>query len=190
VEVVVVASRQPWDDDLKAQAKALYLADGAQLAADVTGIPVRTIRRWAVADRWGRPPGPDSGHVADQGDTQDAPDPAREGGPAKRDGGSFGSFSGMPGMELEQDLALARQVYRTEVERFLAGGGRAGGVRDASIALGVLLDKMGKHGSGQAGGGEFTWADLHARAEAAGPRILEMATFLATRARAAGNGHG
>jgi hypothetical protein len=52
-----------------------------------------------------------------------------------------------------------------------------------------LLDKMAKHGPAQGGGGEFTWADLHTRAEAAVPRIREMAAFLAERARVAGNGH-
>jgi hypothetical protein len=47
-------NRQPHDADLKAQARTLYAADGPTLAASVTGIPARTIRRWAVAEQWPR----------------------------------------------------------------------------------------------------------------------------------------
>jgi hypothetical protein len=41
--------------DLKAQARSLYGADGLTLAASVTGIPARTLRRWAAAEQWPRP---------------------------------------------------------------------------------------------------------------------------------------
>jgi hypothetical protein len=177
-------NRQPWDDDIRAQAKALYLADGAQLAAEATGVPIRTIRRWAVAEGWGRPPPAATSHGADQQLADLAPGGVDAAGPGK------GAGHGTPGMELERDLALARQVYRTEVERFLAGKTRAGGVRDASIALGVLIDKAAKHGLPGARGGEWSWEANHARAQAATPRVLEMATFLAQRSRATGNGHG
>jgi hypothetical protein len=47
-------NRQPWSDDLRQQARALYASDGAQLASSVTGIPARTLRRWAVAEQWPR----------------------------------------------------------------------------------------------------------------------------------------
>jgi hypothetical protein len=184
----MAVNRQPWDDDLKAQAKALYLADGATLASEVTGIPVRTIRRWAMADDWGRPPTTATGQDPDQELADLAPGPVQLAGEGK--GGHALGGHGPPGLELERDLALARQVYRTEVERFLAGKGRAGGVRDASIALGVMLDKAAKHGlPGARPGGEFTWQTNAARAEAATARILEMAGELAHRARVAGNGH-
>ena len=180
-------SRQPWPDDLKAQAKALYLADGAALASEVTGIPVRTIRRWAMAQDWGRPPDAATAQAPDQRDTPATPGSVRVAGEGK--GGHALGGHGPPGLELERDLALAREVYRVEVERFLAGKGRAGGVRDASIALGVMLDKAARHGlPGARPGGEFTWADNHARAEAATARIREMAAELADRARVAGNG--
>ena len=47
-------NRQPWSDDLRQQARALYASDGVQLASSVTGIPARTLRRWIVAEGWPR----------------------------------------------------------------------------------------------------------------------------------------
>lgn len=79
-------------------------------------------------------------------------------------------------------------MYRTEVERFLAGKTRAGRVRDASIALGVMIDKAAKHGLPGARGGEWSWEANRARAQAATGRVLEMAALLAQRSRASGNG--
>jgi hypothetical protein len=182
-------NRQRWDADIRAQAKALYLADGAALASSVTQVPIRTVRQWAKDGNW-RQPGPDDGHAADQRDTPDTGGPEQDAGPAKRDGAPFGSFSGPPGLELERDLALARMVYRAECERYQAGQGRPAGIRDAAVTLGILLDKTARHGLPGVQGGEWYWQANHERAQAAGPRIMEMAAALSTRKRAAGNGHG
>jgi hypothetical protein len=51
-------NRQQHPDDAKAQAKALYAADGPKLASDVTRIPKRTINAWAKAEGWQRATGP------------------------------------------------------------------------------------------------------------------------------------
>jgi hypothetical protein len=40
------------DDTIRAQAKRLYLQRGAAYAADQLQLPVRTIRRWALAEGW------------------------------------------------------------------------------------------------------------------------------------------
>jgi hypothetical protein len=195
-----VANRQPWDDDLKAQAKALYLADGAALASSVTGIPARTIRAWSKRGNW-RQPDAATGQDPDQALAPHATDGAGERPNAKEDGGPFGPPGPLPGpvdlrRELARDLHLARQVYRAEVERFLAGTGRASSVRDAAVALAVMTDKMGKHGGAGAGGGggEFTWADHLADNEARRQRVLSMLGELLPvwreRAQAAGNGQG
>ena len=76
------------------------------------------------------------------------------------------------------------------MERYQAGRGRPAGIRDAAVTLGILLDKTARHGLPGAQGGEWSWQANAQRAQAAGPRFMEMAATLATRKRAAGNGHG
>ena len=185
-------NRQPWDDDLKAQARALYLADGAKLASEVTGIPIRTVQRWAVAHDWGTSPDDATGQSSDQQLASLAPDGAQDGQAAKSDGG-VGHVYGPPMLEAQRDLDLAREVYRTSAARFRERKAKASEVRDAGVALAVMMDKAGKLGlPGSKSTGEWTWADNHARAEAAKPRIVMMASELAARARedrlAQGNG--
>jgi hypothetical protein len=45
---------KPHDDAARRRARQVYETHGAQAAADTTGIPVRSIRRWASAERWPR----------------------------------------------------------------------------------------------------------------------------------------
>jgi hypothetical protein len=196
VEVAAVANRQPWPDDLKAQARALYLADGAKLASEVTQIPVRTVRQWAKDGNW-RQQAPATGHVADQDHAPHAPgvDGAAAGGNSAE--GPAAAWAPPPNLprELARDLALAGQVYRAEVERFLAGTAKSSSVRDAAVALAVLTDKVARHGpagTGSGRAGDFTWAEHLADNPARGQRLLAMLRELlaawAERARAATNG--
>lgn len=191
-------NRQRWDDATRQQVRALFTADGAKLASEVTGVPARTVRQWAKVGNW-RQQAPATGQPADQRDTADTSLGAGATADAKGEDGQAAMVGpvNLP-RELAHDLALARQVYRTEVERFLAGGGKASSVRDASVGLAVLLDKMAKHGGPEAGGGggrEFTWPEYLADNEARRQRVLMMLRELLPvwreRAWVAGNGqHG
>jgi hypothetical protein len=190
-------NRQRWDDDTRQQAGALFIADSAKLASEVTGVPVRTVRQWAKVGNW-RQQTPATGQPPDQRDTADTSLGAGATADAKGEDGQAAMMGpvNLP-RELAHDLALARQVYRTEVERFLAGGGKASSVRDASVGLAVLLDKMAKHGGPEAGGSgrEFTWPEHLADNEARRQRVLmmlrELLPIWRERAQVAGNGqHG
>jgi len=192
---MAVVNRQPWDDDIRAQARALFIADGARLAAEVTGVPVRTVREWARVGNW-RQQLPATGQDPDQGVAGVAGGGAGATPGANRDG----VVAATPGpvdlpRELARDLHLARQVYRTEVERFLTGTAKASSVRDAAVALAVLTDKVARHGPPGAGSGragDFTWADHLADNEARCERVLlmlrELVPVWQERARVAGNG--
>jgi hypothetical protein len=187
-------NRQPWDDGTRQQARALFIADGARLASEVTRVPIRTIRQWAKDGNW-RQQAPAGGQEPDQ---PVSPVPFLGVGAAadaKSGDGHPDPFLGIAdsGRELVRDLALARQVYRTEVERFLAGGGKASSVRDASVALAVLTDKVGRQGGGAGGGGgEFTWERHLAANQARRERVVRMLGDLLPvwreRARQASNG--
>jgi hypothetical protein len=174
-QVVVVVNRQPWDDDIRAQAKALYLADGAALAAEVTQVPIRTIREWARTGNWRQ--------LADQ---QDSPATALGDGAAahaKGNGGQPATVPVVPGQELAQDLALAREVYRTQVAKLLDGHGSTSAVRDAAVTLGIMVDKAARSGVPGMAGGEFTWERNCAQVQANMARVREMIAFIAQRAR-------
>src|SRR5829696_4808059 len=45
---------KPHDTAARRQARQVYELHGAQAASDATGIAVRSIRRWASAERWPR----------------------------------------------------------------------------------------------------------------------------------------
>lgn len=125
-------NRQPHDANLKAQARSLYTADGPTLAASVTGIPARTIRRWAVAEQW-----PRSGdghrphlHVAPVAETRQ---------PAGKSGQVPAGY-GLARRVLLRRLGDTAGLALDQVERELAQG-HTGKARDCAIICGIALDK-------------------------------------------------
>lgn len=81
-----MANRQQHPDGTRAQARTVYEQHGPQRASAVTGVPTRTLRRWAEADGWKRPRQPASGHLAHQDVAGVAPSVSVRAAPAK--GGS------------------------------------------------------------------------------------------------------
>jgi hypothetical protein len=161
-------NRQPHDPDLKAQARSLYAADGATLAASVTGIPARTIRRWAVAEQW-----PRSGdghrphlHVAPVAETWQ-PTPK----------GHVTSL-GYP----HQRRALLRQLGDEARECLTAlatdrEAGRSGAARNWAWCVGILLERaelLAKAAGPDQAAGQPDAAEAVAR-------LRELATDLAAR---------
>jgi hypothetical protein len=132
--VAAVANRQPWDDELKAQAKALYAADGATLASAATGIPSRTIRRWAMAEQW---PQPGDGHRPDLHVAGAAPVPSAPEVPAN---GAVGHGRGwQPRLLLER---LCAELWaELDTLAALRERGKAREARDTAVVVGILVDK-------------------------------------------------
>jgi hypothetical protein len=133
-------NRRPHDPDAKAQARSLYAADGAQLASDVTGIPTRTIRRWAMAEQW---PQPGDGHhpdlhAAGAAPVSGAPEPL-----AKGESGQPATARGW-----QPRLLLERLTVELWAELDALAGLRAQGkthaARDTAVVVGILTDKAGE----------------------------------------------
>lgn len=154
---------KPHDDAARRQ---VYEQHGAQAAADATSIPVRSIRRWAQAERWPRRlavavPSPEKVEVRSQA--------ARMGWHTRRR--LMADQLGNVGAELleaiQHDLAQRKRLN----------------LRDAGILLGIMLDKAELLGT-QTGGSDGRGLDR----EDSIARIKEMAGELAERARAAQGG--
>jgi hypothetical protein len=153
-------SHQRWSDDIRQQARALYVADGPRLAAEVTQVPERTIRAWAASGNW-RQEDPATDQAPDQQDSPVAPDVSLPEPEAKGEGLPV---SGDPALELVRDLHLARRVFRQQADRFLAGMVTSAAYRDSSVPLGILEDKVNKRGLPGSRGGDFSWSANAAQA--------------------------
>ena len=177
----MLVNRRQWNEDLKAQAKALYLADGSKLAAEVTCIPLRTVQRWARTEGW---------DASREDAIEQAPDqryavfaPGTDG--AAPDGKGNGATappvpSGSPSRELARDLLIARQVWRAEADKLQHGRGRPGAYRDAGVVLGILQDKASKAGVADLGAG-FSWEANRAQARANVPLLREWLAAIRDR---------
>jgi hypothetical protein len=134
---VAAVNRQPHDPGARAQARQLYQQRGPAEASRLTGVPPRTLRRWASAGHW-RPPGQEPGHAADQGVAGVAPRSVGAHGHAAKEPVAvrppwnprqvLGRILAELGAELD-DLAAARaQGKRREA-------------RDVAVVVGILVDK-------------------------------------------------
>ena len=136
---------RPHDDAAKRQARQVYEHHGAQAAADATRISVRSIRRWAQAERWPRrlavaEPSPEKVEARSQA--------ARMGWHTRRR--TMADQLGHVGAQLleaiQRDLAQRKRLN----------------LRDAGILLGIMLDKA-ELLAAAGGDAAATPADLDAR---------------------------
>ena len=130
-----MARREPWPDDLKAQARALYGSGGQLLASEVTGIPKRTVNAWARAEGWPRP----GGQPTDQRpDLRLAPVPDAMQPGAKGQVVALGY--GYQRRALLRRLAelATKALDRAETE---LDAGHTIKARDATVVVGIALDK-------------------------------------------------
>jgi hypothetical protein len=110
-------------DDDKARAKELYAQHGAQAAADATGISVRSVRRWALAERW-----PRRLAVAEDGQKREARGQAAiQGWHTRR-------------QHMADQLGYVGAQLLEAIQRDLADRKRLN-LRDAGILLGIMLEK-------------------------------------------------
>ena len=128
-------NRQQWPADLRAQAKALYLSDGATLASSVTGVPQRTVQHWAVTEGWKAQPDKAS---PQRPDLRLAPVPGTQQPPAKSQAASAGY--GYQRRALLRQLGETASLALAQVEREL-GQGHTVKARDCAIICGIALDK-------------------------------------------------
>jgi hypothetical protein len=115
---------KPHDDAAKRQARQVYAHHGAQAAADATGIAVRSIRRWASAERWPR-------RLA-------VADPSPEKMAARSQAALVGWHTRRRTMA-DQLGNVGAQLLEA-IQRDLQERKRLN-LRDAAILLGVMLDK-------------------------------------------------
>jgi hypothetical protein len=115
---------KPHDDAAKRQARQVYETHGAQAAADTTGIPVRSIRRWALAERWPR--------------RLTVADPTPEKVEARSQAARMGWHTRRRVMADQLGNVGAQLLEAIQGE--LAKGRRLN-LRDAGILLGIMLDK-------------------------------------------------
>jgi hypothetical protein len=115
---------KPHDVAAKRQARLVYAHHGAQAAADATRIPVRSIRRWASAERWPRrlavaDPTPEKMEARSQA--------AMLGWHTRRRhmADQLGDVGAQLLEAIRQDLAQRKRLN----------------LRDAGILLGIMLDK-------------------------------------------------
>jgi hypothetical protein len=177
VEVETVANREPWDEDLKQQTKALYLADGAALASSVTGVPVRTVRQWAKVGNW-RQQTPATGQPADQRLHLVTPVPGVAAAPSKSQvPAGYGLARRVLLRRLGDTASLALDLVAQEL-----AAGHTSKARDCAIICGIALDKaelLAKAGGQDVGGAMPTVAE-------ATSRLRELAADLTSRSRAGG----
>jgi hypothetical protein len=127
--------RQPHDPGARAQAKQLYLAHGSARAAELTGIPQRTIRRWARSGHWR--PQPATDHQApDQGVAGVAASGGQALQPPK---GAVAAFGWQPHAVLER-LTGELWAELDDLARWRAAG-RPREARDTAVVCGILADK-------------------------------------------------
>jgi hypothetical protein len=122
-------SHRPWSDDLRQQARALYASDGAKLASEVTGVPLRTVQRWAMAERWAAP-SDDATSQAPHLHVAPAPDVWRPDGRGRHVPAGYGLARRLLLRRLGDTAGLALD----HVEREL-GQGHTSKARDCAIAL-------------------------------------------------------
>jgi hypothetical protein len=115
---------KPHDDAAKRQARQVYEHHGAQAASDTTRIPVRSIRRWALAEGWPRrlavaDPTPKKVEARSQA--------ARMGWHTRRRvmADQLGNVGAQLLEAIQRDLAERKRLN----------------LRDAGILLGIMLDK-------------------------------------------------
>jgi hypothetical protein len=123
-------NRQQHPDDAKAQARQLYQAHGSRRAAEVTGLPRRTINAWAKAEGWQRRLA--TGQRPDQHVAAVA---ARQPVPAK--GAPVGSWQ--PRLALDR---LAGELWaQLDTLAELRAAGKAREARDTAVVVGILVQR-------------------------------------------------
>jgi hypothetical protein len=177
-------NRQQHPDDAKAQAKALYAADGPKLASDVTGIPKRTINSWAKAEGWqrqqaGAPPDRASEQAA--GQRLHLVAPAADTSKASGKSGQVPASWGLASRVLLRRWADVAYLALDQVEKEL-GAGHSVKARDCATVAGIAtqrgLELAKAVGSGPGG-------TMPTVAEATS-RLRELAADLTSRSRAGG----
>jgi hypothetical protein len=157
------------DPQARGQAKTLYQQRGAAYAAEQTGIPERTIRRWALEDRWQQRMTVVTGQDAQTKSA--ASQTAMIGWSTRR-------------RHMADQLGHVGVQLLEAIQRELAQGQRLN-LRDAGILLGIMLDKA-EALSALTGGGQL---DISPEANQARlERIHQLLDVFQERAEAAGDG--
>jgi hypothetical protein len=170
-----------YDDATRAKARTIAEARGLSAAATVTGIGISTLKRWATAEGW---------HTAH---SRKNPPPAvtpvlRPVAANEKEEQARSAHSRDPARELQEDAALAREVFRAQGRAVLDGHGKPVWFKDAAIAHGILQDKRHAYGSpvsrnpGQPG---LTPEEQRAAREAHILRLIDVCEQVDAR-----NGHG
>jgi hypothetical protein len=160
-------NRQQHPEGAKAQAKQLYETHGSRRAAEVTGLPRRTINAWAKQEGWQR-------RLA----TKQAPEQGVTGVAAVPDA-RVATVKRLPGY---QRLALLQQLGQ-EASACLAKvgqereAGRSGAARNWAWCVGILLERaeLLAKAAGAVGGPDedpaVAVATLHQVLDAIEPRV-------------------
>jgi hypothetical protein len=156
------------DPQVREQAKRVYQQHGAAYAAEQTGIPERTIRRWALAEGWQQRMAAVAGQ--DGRTTSAASQAVRIGWHTRRR------------LMADQLGDVGAQLLEAAIQADLAQRKRLN-LRDGGILLGIMLDKaeLLAAQTGSSDGRGLSRADSIAR-------FIEMSRELAERAKAAGDG--
>jgi hypothetical protein len=133
---------KPHDDAARRQARQVYESRGAQAASEVTGIPIRTIQRWAQAEGWPRRLAVPVAQDATK--TEDQCQAAILGWQTRR-------------RHMADQLGHVGAQLLEAIQRELAERRRLN-LRDAGILLGIMLDKaeLLAAATGTSGRGDLT----------------------------------
>jgi hypothetical protein len=125
-------NRRPHDPGAKAQARQLYEQHGARRAAELSGVPRRTIAAWAKGEAWQRrlaTAQPPDQHVAPVADTRSAV--------AKRPVAiGYGSQRRTLLRQLAEEAGACLRQLAAERE-----AGRSGAARNWAWCVGILLER-------------------------------------------------
>jgi hypothetical protein len=157
-------NRQRHPDGAKAQARTIFEAHGSRRAAEVTGLPRRTINAWAAAEDWQRPGQPRHLRVA----------PSAEARPAAGKTGVPAGYS-LARRVLLRRLGDTASLALDQVEAHLRAGHTVK-ARDAMVVAGIAVQRAEElaKAAGPAAGGQPDPAELVGR-------LRELATDLRTR---------
>jgi hypothetical protein len=170
-----MADRRPHDPGAVAQARQLYQQRGAAQASRVTGIPERTIRRWAERGHW-RPRDQEPSHGADQGVAGVAPPAAGASGHAAKEPMAVRPL-------WNPHRVLGRVLAELDAELDDLAAARAQGkrreARDTAVTIGILIDKADRLA-------ERMGADRPTDPEDAAEHIRQMLDAIQERTRSDG----
>jgi hypothetical protein len=125
-------NRQPHPDDARAQARQVYEQHGSARAAELAGVPRRTVNQWAKAGNWQRP--------GKRPHLRVAPNANARRGQAKAGATPLAAHAGWQPHRLLQRLTVELWA---QLDALAAAreAGKARDARDLAVVVGVLTDK-------------------------------------------------